>query len=99
VIAEVCKAFSFAYETGGGINQTTFSPYRIRRQGIYNTDPGDVSHQFINQAIAQKGWLVLMIHAGMHPPFRGAAIEGAIQYAQEHGVPILTPSQVAAHIR
>lgn len=99
VISEVCKHFSFAYVTGGGINQTSFAPYEIRRQGIYNTDAEDASHGYIDQVIARKGWLVLMIHAGMHPPFRGAPIEEAIRYAKERGVPILTPAQVAAHIQ
>jgi peptidoglycan/xylan/chitin deacetylase (PgdA/CDA1 family) len=99
VIAEVCKYFSFAYVTGGGINQTTFAPYAIRRQGIYNTDADTVSHAYIDQVIARKGWLVLMIHAGMRPPFRGGPIEEAIRYAKERSVPILTPAQVATHIQ
>jgi peptidoglycan/xylan/chitin deacetylase (PgdA/CDA1 family) len=99
VISEVCKHFSFAYVTGGGINQTTFAPYAIRRQGIYNTDADNASHAYIDQVIARKGWLVLMIHAGMHPPFRGGPIEEAIRYAKAQGVPILTPAQVATHIQ
>jgi peptidoglycan/xylan/chitin deacetylase (PgdA/CDA1 family) len=99
VIAEVCKHFSFAYVTGGGINQTSFAPYAIRRQGIYNTDADNASYRFIDEVIARKGWLVLMIHAGMRPPFRGGPIEEAIRYAKERGVPILTPAQVAMHIQ
>lgn len=99
VIAEVCKHFSFGYVTGGGINQTSFAPYAIRRQGIYNTDADNASHGYIDQVIARKGWLVLMIHAGMRPPFRGGPIEEAIRYAKERGVPILTPAQVATHIQ
>ena len=99
VIGEVCKHFSFAYVTGGGINQTSFAPYAIRRQGIYNTDADDAAHGYIDQVIARKGWLVLMIHAGMRPPFRGGPIEEAIRYAKGRGVPILTPTQVTAHIQ
>jgi peptidoglycan/xylan/chitin deacetylase (PgdA/CDA1 family) len=107
VITEACKSYNWGYRTyttttgtGSGSNGPTFDPFRINRQGIYNDSLVNDSHTYIDQVVANKGWLILLIHSGMRAtPFnKNGAYEEAIRYAKSKAVPILTPSQVTAKI-
>lgn len=104
VTAAIKKYYSSARTSDGGENTLiNFDPYRLKTRYIVNTTTLDEVRGWLDQAVRDKAWLVLLYHnvadgGSYEYTATKAAFSGHLAAIRDSGLPVMTVKQALGEI-